>query len=78
MTDTIFIEALGLLVALIAVVGPIVRLNTNIAKLNATLQAMSDDVTAHDHRITKHGEQIDELNITVADHGARIRTLENK
>ena len=76
MTDTIFIEAVGLIGALIAVVAPIVRLNVNIARLNATLQAFEGNLNNHESRITRHGKQIDELNITVADHGARIKVLE--
>jgi hypothetical protein len=78
MTDTMIIEAVGFVVAMIAVVAPIVRLNTNIARLNATLEDMTDDITAHDKRITRHGEQIDSLNVTVAEHGARIKVLEEE
>lgn len=76
MTNTLIVEATGFLVALIAVVAPIVRLNVNIARLNATLQAFEGNLNNHESRITRHGKQIDELNITVADHGARIKVLE--
>ena len=69
MNDTLIVEALGLLVAFVAVGAPIVRLNANIARLTATLEGMHDD-------ITKHGDQIDSLNVTVANHGARIKVLE--
>lgn len=78
MTDTMIVEAVGFVVAMIAVVAPIVRLNTNIARLNATLEDMTDDITSHDKRITRHGEQIDSLNVTVAEHGARIKVLEEE
>lgn len=78
MTDTMIIEAVGFLVALIAIVAPIVRLNSNIAKLTAMLENMSDDITKHDGRITRHGEQIDELNTEVAKHDVRISVLEER
>ncbi len=78
MTNTLIVEALGFIIALIAIVGPIVRLNTNLAQLNATLQAMADDIAAHNKRITKHGEQIDDLNVTVSEHKARIKVLEDR
>ena len=42
------------------------------------IEGMTDDITAHDKRITRHGEQIDDLNVTVADHGARIKVLEEE
>lgn len=48
MTDTLIIEATGFLVALIAVVAPIVRLNVNIARLNATLQAFEGNLNNHE------------------------------
>lgn len=78
MTDTLIVEASGFLVALVAVVAPIVRLNSNIATLNATLAEMRKDYESHDRRIEKHGEQIDELSTTVANHGARIEVLEHR
>lgn len=77
MTDTLIIEALGLIAAVIAVAGPIVRLNSNIARLNATLEGTTNDIKTQGARITKHGEQIDALNVQVADHGARIKVLED-
>lgn len=80
MTDAIMIEAIGLVVALIAVVSPIVKLNVNIARLNATLQSMEANFKEkheqHDLRITRHGEQIDELEKTVVNHDTRINALE--
>lgn len=76
MTDTLIIEAAGFLVAVIAIVAPIVKLNVNIAKLNATLEAMRGDFDQHDKRITRHGEQIDELEKTVVNHDTRINALE--
>jgi uncharacterized membrane-anchored protein YhcB (DUF1043 family) len=82
MTDTLIIEALGFLVGLVAVVAPIVRLNSNIATLNVTLSQMREeqkkDFDNHDKRIEKHGEQIDILNTTVANHDARIEILEER
>lgn len=78
MTDTLIIEAAGFLVALIAVVAPIVKLNVNIAKLNATLESMQGDFDQHDKRIAKHGEQIDELEKIAVNHDTRIVALESK
>lgn len=78
MTDTLIVEAMGLLAALIAVVAPIVRLNSNIATLNAALEQIKKDYDSHDRRIERHGDQIDELSTTVSDHGARITVLERR
>ncbi len=80
MSDTIIVEIVGFVVAMIAVVTPIVKLNVNIAKLNATLVLMESNFRekyeTHDQRITKHGEQIDELEKTVVNHDTRIHALE--
>lgn len=77
MTDTLIVEALGFIVALIAVITPIIKLNNNIVKLNATLEGIVIDNKTRDSHLTRHDEAIGEINKTVAEHGARIEILED-
>lgn len=77
MTDTLIVEALGFIVALIAVITPIVKLNNNIVKLNTTLEGIVIDNKTRDTHLTRHDEAIGEINKTVANHGARIKFLED-
>lgn len=65
MTDTQIIMILGFAVTLISVMTPIIKLNTSITKLNATMENMEKQTT-RDHtiltsRVTEHGKEIDRL-----------------
>lgn len=65
MTDQSIVMMLGFAVTLIAVVTPIVKLNSTITKLNVTLETFQEQ-TEKNHkdlseRVKKHGEEIDEL-----------------
>ena len=65
MTDTQIIMILGFAVTLISVMTPIIKLNTSITKLNATMENMEKQ-TARDHtiltsRVSEHGKEIDHL-----------------
>ena len=57
--------------ALIGIITPIVKLNVNIAKLNATLDHLGDDYRRTETRLNSHSEKID-------DHDTRITKLESK
>lgn len=80
MTDSMIIEAVALIGGLIAIVVPIVRLNSNIVKLTAAVDSLDALVKKEterlDKRITAHGNEIDELKASRADHEARIKILE--
>jgi len=67
------LELIGLLVVVIV---PVIRLNTNITALTASVQALKDIIEELKDRITTHGKEIDEMRVKLADHDARISNLE--
>ena len=75
-TYEILVGALGLIGALIIVVKPIISLNTNIAALKSSVDQLKDILSDLKERVTNHGREIDEIRTELADHEARIRTLE--
>ena len=81
MTWEIITGLIGFAVAMIAIVTPIVKLNVNIGKLNATIEMLSADTQQKhntlDKRVTKHGEQIDELEKITVSHDIRITNIES-
>lgn len=76
MTYEILIGALGLIGALIIVIKPIISLNTNITALKSSVDQLKDILSDLKERVTNHGREIDEIRTELADHEARIRTLE--
>lgn len=82
MSDNMIIAALGFLGALIVVMAPVVRLNGHITELTVLfreLKALVEEKTDNlDKRVTEHGKQIDDLNVTQAKHEERIKNLEKK
>lgn len=79
-------EFIGMLIlALVVIVGfivsiitPMLKLNTNIVKLNDTIERMLADGVRRDHRLDKHGEEIDGLKETVTRHEYEIGTLKER
>ena len=75
-------EFLGMFViacgSLIAIITPIVKLNSSIVKLNTTLDHIIKEDKTRDERISNHGKEIDNLNRTVDRHEVRINTLESE
>lgn len=82
MSDNMIIAALSFLGALIVVMAPVVRLNGHITELTVLfreLKALVEEKTDNlDKRVTEHGKQIDDLNVTQAKHEERIKNLEKK
>ena len=80
MSDNMIIAALGFIGALLVVVTPVIRLNSNITELTVLfreLKALVEEKTEHlDKRVTEHGKQIDELKVTQAKHEERLKQLE--
>ena len=76
MSYEILIGALALIGMLAGVIKPIITLNNNITELRASLDALKEALTELKDRLTSHGEQIDAINIQLADHEARIKVLE--
>lgn len=55
---------------------PLNDLNLNIMKLTMAIENMQEKDKVRDQRITKHGEEIDELKETSLKHDGRIKSLE--
>ena len=82
MPDGLIVAAVALIAGLIAIIKPIIDLNTNIAKLTTAVTALEDLVKEKteqlDKRITKHGEEIDDIKVKQVEHETRITHLEKK
>lgn len=76
MTYEILIGALGLIGLLAGVVKPMINLNQNITTLTLSVNQLKDILSELKERVTTHGREIDEMREELADHEARIRTLE--
>lgn len=76
MNYEILIGALALIGMLAGVVKPIITLNNNITALKASVDSLKEIIAELKDRITFHGKEIDEMKVSLADHEARLRTLE--
>ena len=76
MTYEILIGALGLIGLLAGDVKPLISLNQNITTLTMSVNQLKDILSELKERVTAHGREIDEMREELADHEARIRTLE--
>ena len=76
MTYEILIGALALVGMLAGVVSPIIKLNNNITELRASVDSLKEIIQELKDRITSHGREIDDIKVELADHEARLRTLE--
>ena len=82
MNDGKIIAAIGLIGGIIAIISPIIKLNSNITKLTTIVEQLEKIVNEKTeelaNRVTKHGEEIDDIRLKQTDHEVRIKTLENK
>lgn len=76
MNYEILIGALTLIGMLAVVVKPIINLNNSITSLTGSVDALKDMIQRLEKRIDSHSEDIDEINVELADHEARIKNLE--
>jgi len=76
MNDGIIIAVAGFLVTLMALVRPIISLNTNITALKISIDQLKDTYSQMNNRLTDHGKDIDKMRETLANHEVRITTLE--
>lgn len=76
MNYEILIGALTLIGMLAVVVKPIINLNNSITSLTGSVDALKDMIARLEKRIDSHSEDIDEINVELADHEARIKNLE--
>lgn len=78
MTYEIIIGALGFIGALAVVIRPLIALNSNITALTLSVNQLKDILDELKSRVSDHGKEIDEMQVKLADHDARIHALENK
>ncbi len=76
MTYEILIGALGFIGAMVVVIRPIITLNQNITSLTLSVNQLKEILAEVKERVTNHGKEIDEIRTELADHEARIRSLE--
>lgn len=76
LTDGIIVAVFSFVGAMIVVLKPILNLNTSITELKVSIDAFKNTVSKLDDRITKHGEEIDDMKAQLVDHEARIKNLE--
>lgn len=73
-------QAVGMFVvgggALIAVIAPIIKLNSSIVSLTVKIDNLVNDLTRNEKRITEHGKEIEVLEAKVQNHDLRISVLE--
>lgn len=76
---------LGFFGALITLVAPILKLNTNLVRLNTNFENMIKNDEVRDQRISTHGKEIDNLrdrikenSHTISNHETRIQSLEQR
>lgn len=77
MTYEIIIGALGLIGALAVVIRPLIALNSNITALTLSVNQLKEVLNELKTRVSDHGKEIDDIQVKVADHDARIHALEN-
>lgn len=80
MNDGMIIAAISFLVGLIAVMSPVIKLNNNITRLTTVVEKLEslvkDKTDKLDQRVTRHGQEIDELKTKTTEHEERIKNLE--
>ena len=76
MTYEILIGALGFIGAMVVVIRPIITLNQNITSLTLSVNQLKEILAEVKERVTNHGKEIDEIRTELADHEARIRSLD--
>lgn len=82
MEDSMIVAGLGFVVTLIAVLAPVIRLNSNITELTVVVKQLKEIVREKtdklDERITKHGEEIDDIKLKQTEHETRLTQLEKR
>ncbi len=76
MTYEILIGGLSLLALTAGVIKPLFDLNKNITILTVSVNQLNSVLEELKGRVNTHGQEIDNINVMLADHEARIKTLE--
>lgn len=76
MNYEILIGALSLIALVAGVIKPLFELNKNITLLTVSVDALNKTLLELKGRVDTHGKEIDNINVELADHEARIKMLE--
>lgn len=76
MTYELVVAALTLIALVAGVIKPLFDLNRNITILTTSVNQLKDVLDELKTRVNNHGKEIDNINVELADHEARIRVLE--
>lgn len=75
-------SAVGIVVvgvgALAGIITPILKLNGSIVKLTARIDQLIEDMSRNEQRITKHGQEIEQVRAQVQGHEYRLTTVEKQ
>lgn len=80
MNDVMIIAGAGFLLTVIGIMAPVLKLNGAIVRLTTVVEQLEDlikDKTDKlDARVTKHGQEIDDIRVKQAEQEQRIKILE--
>ena len=76
MSYELLVAALTLIALIAGVIKPLFDLNRNITILTTSVNQLKDVLDELKTRVNTHGKEIDNINIELADHEARIKVLE--
>lgn len=76
MSDELIIAFGGFIVMAIAIVKPIINLNTNITELRSSIDSFKEAIQDLKDRTMQHGKEIEDVQKTLVNHEARITNLE--
>lgn len=80
MNDVMIIAGAGFLLTVIGIMAPVLKLNGAIVRLTTVVEQLEDLVKDKtdklDARVTKHGQEIDDIRVKQAEQEQRIKILE--
>lgn len=80
MNDVMIIAGAGFLLTVIGIMAPVLKLNGAIVRLTTVVEQLEDLIKEKtdklDARVTKHGQEIDNIRVKQAEQETRIKLLE--
>lgn len=80
MNDVMIIAGAGFLLTVIGIMAPVLKLNGAIVRLTTVVEQLEDLIKEKtdklDARVTKHGQEIDDIRVKQAEQETRIKLLE--